>query len=280
MRGSGWPTPPPGRPGASSLILAGLLTLPTYLRLLGTGVGRATSRVDGAPPERVARRRKPREVLPVEQERRRRAGRTPGARGSDGRAPARPRRARRDRPTPTLGCPSATDAGRRRPRPGRSRGCRRAVRPRRGRSRRSWSATARSCCPRRCSRSRSSPRSPAGARWTSRPRLPSRRRSSSAPGRPGAVRSGFADRNAVLLGPAPAMRTAGVEWRSLAIDAVPSAPHRSRRRAAHPGGSRSVSRCARGLAGTLADSARRDAETDPRSTPRGRAPSGRSRARS
>jgi formate hydrogenlyase subunit 3/multisubunit Na+/H+ antiporter MnhD subunit len=56
-------------PWQELLILAGLLTLPTYLRILGAGVGRATSRVDGAAPERIVRRRKARELLPVEQER-------------------------------------------------------------------------------------------------------------------------------------------------------------------------------------------------------------------
>jgi hypothetical protein len=58
-----------GSPWRELLVLAGFLTLPTYLRLLGTGVGRATSRVEGAAPERIARRRRPRELLPVEQER-------------------------------------------------------------------------------------------------------------------------------------------------------------------------------------------------------------------
>jgi formate hydrogenlyase subunit 3/multisubunit Na+/H+ antiporter MnhD subunit len=55
-------------PWREVLILAGLLTLPTYLRILGVGVGRATSRVDGAAPERIVRRRKARELLAVEQE--------------------------------------------------------------------------------------------------------------------------------------------------------------------------------------------------------------------
>jgi NADH:ubiquinone oxidoreductase subunit 2 (subunit N) len=57
-----------GSPWQVILVLAGLLTLPTYLRILGTGTGRATSRVDGAAPERIVRRRKPREQLVVEQE--------------------------------------------------------------------------------------------------------------------------------------------------------------------------------------------------------------------
>jgi NADH-quinone oxidoreductase subunit M len=55
-------------PWEAVLFLAGLLTLPTYLRILGIGTGRPTSRVDGAPPERIVRRRKPRELLKVEQE--------------------------------------------------------------------------------------------------------------------------------------------------------------------------------------------------------------------
>jgi NADH:ubiquinone oxidoreductase subunit 2 (subunit N) len=48
------------------LILAGFLTLPTYLRLLGVGLGRPTSHVDRAAPERIARGRREREALPVE----------------------------------------------------------------------------------------------------------------------------------------------------------------------------------------------------------------------
>lgn len=39
------------------LVLAGFLTLPTYLRLLALGVGPATSKVDRAAPERIVRRR-------------------------------------------------------------------------------------------------------------------------------------------------------------------------------------------------------------------------------
>jgi NADH:ubiquinone oxidoreductase subunit 2 (subunit N) len=39
------------------LVLAGFLTLPTYLRLLALGVGPATSKVDCAAPERIVRRR-------------------------------------------------------------------------------------------------------------------------------------------------------------------------------------------------------------------------------
>lgn len=57
-----------GSPWRELLILAGFLTLPTYLRFARLGLGRATSRVDGAAPERIVRRRKPLEALPVEQE--------------------------------------------------------------------------------------------------------------------------------------------------------------------------------------------------------------------
>lgn len=39
------------------LVLAGFLTLPTYLRLLVLGIGPATSKVDRAAPERIVRRR-------------------------------------------------------------------------------------------------------------------------------------------------------------------------------------------------------------------------------
>jgi len=39
------------------LVLAGFLTLPTYLRLLVLGTGPVTSKVDGAAPERIVRRR-------------------------------------------------------------------------------------------------------------------------------------------------------------------------------------------------------------------------------
>lgn len=39
------------------LVLAGFLTLPTYLRLLALGTGPATSKVDRAAPERIVRRR-------------------------------------------------------------------------------------------------------------------------------------------------------------------------------------------------------------------------------
>jgi len=57
-------------PPAALLMLAGLLTLPTYVRLLVLGAGRVTSRVDGAAPERIVRRRSRQsaEILPVEVE--------------------------------------------------------------------------------------------------------------------------------------------------------------------------------------------------------------------
>ena len=44
-------------PWDALLVLAGFLTLPTYLRLLALGTGPATSKVDGAAPERIVRRR-------------------------------------------------------------------------------------------------------------------------------------------------------------------------------------------------------------------------------
>ena len=57
-------------PAAVLLVLAGFLTLPTYIRLLVLGTGPVTSRVDGSVPERVVRRPRGRrgETLPVEQE--------------------------------------------------------------------------------------------------------------------------------------------------------------------------------------------------------------------
>ena len=76
-------------PWSGLLLLAGFLTLPTYLRLLAVGAGRVTSRVDRIAPERMGRRRRQAESLPVELEgpdagRRRRhrrsaAGRAPSA---------------------------------------------------------------------------------------------------------------------------------------------------------------------------------------------------------
>ena len=44
-------------PWDALLVIAGFLTLPTYLRLLALGVGPATSKVDRAAPERLVRRR-------------------------------------------------------------------------------------------------------------------------------------------------------------------------------------------------------------------------------
>jgi NADH:ubiquinone oxidoreductase subunit 2 (subunit N) len=55
-------------PGSGLLLLAGFLTLPTYLRLLTVGAGRVTSRVDRTAPERMGRRRRQAESLPVELE--------------------------------------------------------------------------------------------------------------------------------------------------------------------------------------------------------------------
>jgi NADH:ubiquinone oxidoreductase subunit 2 (subunit N) len=65
-----------GGPWNALLVLAGFLTLPTYLRLLALGFGPATSHVDRAAPERIARiprgvprrGRRPADTLPVEQE--------------------------------------------------------------------------------------------------------------------------------------------------------------------------------------------------------------------
>jgi NADH:ubiquinone oxidoreductase subunit 2 (subunit N) len=61
-------------PWETLLVLAGFLTLPTYLRLMALGVGPATSKVDGAAPDRIIRRRGQgvsllRETLIVEVER-------------------------------------------------------------------------------------------------------------------------------------------------------------------------------------------------------------------
>lgn len=50
------------------LIVAGFLSLPTYVRLLVLGAGPVTSRVDGAVPERIFLRRRPPERLLVELE--------------------------------------------------------------------------------------------------------------------------------------------------------------------------------------------------------------------
>ncbi len=50
------------------LVIAGLLTLPTYLRLLRLGLGMPTSRIERAARERFLRRRQAAESLPVEHE--------------------------------------------------------------------------------------------------------------------------------------------------------------------------------------------------------------------
>ena len=55
-------------PWSGLLLVAGFLTLPTYLRLLAVGAGRVTSRVDRTAPERMGRRRRQDESLPVELE--------------------------------------------------------------------------------------------------------------------------------------------------------------------------------------------------------------------
>ena len=55
-------------PWNGMLVLAGFLTLPTYLRLIVVGSGRVTSHVDRATPEWFVRRRRVPELLPVELE--------------------------------------------------------------------------------------------------------------------------------------------------------------------------------------------------------------------
>jgi formate hydrogenlyase subunit 3/multisubunit Na+/H+ antiporter MnhD subunit len=57
-----------GSPWQEILLLVGFLTLPSYLRLAGVGIGRPTTRVDRAAPERIIRHRAPIETLVVEQE--------------------------------------------------------------------------------------------------------------------------------------------------------------------------------------------------------------------
>ena len=56
-----------GAPLDAILLVAGFLTLPTYLRLLAVGTGQTTSRVERAAPERIVRMRRT-ETLPVELE--------------------------------------------------------------------------------------------------------------------------------------------------------------------------------------------------------------------
>jgi NADH:ubiquinone oxidoreductase subunit 2 (subunit N) len=57
-----------GAPWDAVLVVAGFLTLPTYLRLLAIGAGPPSSPVARAAPERIMRRRRPQEALPVELE--------------------------------------------------------------------------------------------------------------------------------------------------------------------------------------------------------------------
>jgi NADH-quinone oxidoreductase subunit N len=61
-------------PWSGLVMVAGFLTLPVYLRLAWVGAGRVTSRVDRVAPERLLRRRRPLETLPVEVE----GGASPG----------------------------------------------------------------------------------------------------------------------------------------------------------------------------------------------------------
>ena len=72
-----------GSPWDAVLVVAGVATLPTYLRLLGVGTGPATSKVSRAMPERIVRGWRP-ALLPVEHE-----GRQPGTGGTE--RPARVR---------------------------------------------------------------------------------------------------------------------------------------------------------------------------------------------
>ena len=115
------------------IVLAGLATLPTYVRLLLVGTGPATSRVRGAAPERFATRRR-QETLPVTVEGEAAAGRR-----------RRPRLGRRG---------SRRGRGRSRRRWATPRG--RWAMPRSTASRRRSDATARSSSRRPCWRSRSS----------------------------------------------------------------------------------------------------------------------------
>ncbi|MEW6226246.1 MAG: proton-conducting transporter membrane subunit, partial [Chloroflexota bacterium] len=57
-----------GAPWDAVLVVAGFLTLPAYLRLLAIGTGPPSSPVARAAPERIMRRRRPQESLPVELE--------------------------------------------------------------------------------------------------------------------------------------------------------------------------------------------------------------------
>lgn len=90
------------------LIVLGFLTLPTYLRLLGVGLGSPTSRVERAAPERIVRRRV--ETLPVEVEGSIPARARPQAASRDAYANPAARAARRSTRMASKG---ATSAGRR-----------------------------------------------------------------------------------------------------------------------------------------------------------------------
>ncbi len=167
-------------PWSGLLLLAGFLTLPTYLRLLAVGAGRVTSRVDRTAPERMGRRRRQAESLPVELEGcgdrggghagvLRRAGRRSRA-ASRGRAGRGGRGGRRGR--------SGTDHDRFGDCDG-GRGCR-AGRARRAAARRRVAAEPNGAVVRRPSSPwRSSAPWRAGERWASRTQPQSRRRSSS-----------------------------------------------------------------------------------------------------
>ena len=149
------------------IALAGLATLPTYVRLLLLGTGPATSRVRGAAPERVRIPRR-QESLPVALE------------GPTSDAPPRRLPRRRHRSTVRRSTPQAATSGhgaRGRAWRGRS--------PRRARSRRPWpgepprrcDATAPSCWPLRSSPSRCCRPSRHGAPSTSAARRARRHRS-------------------------------------------------------------------------------------------------------
>ena len=77
-----------GAPLDMILIVLGFLTLPTYLRLLGVGTGRPTSRVDRAAPERIVRPAARRDA--AGRGRARRAARRRPARGREPRRPREP----------------------------------------------------------------------------------------------------------------------------------------------------------------------------------------------
>ena len=184
-------------PWDALLVLAGFLTLPTYLRLLALGTGPATSKVDRAAPERIVRRRGAgasllKETLVVEMEAA--PDGVPAVPGGVGGAPAVTTAA--DGPAgPADGPAGLAGAGRRgRHRTGRSgAGGRSPARHPPAPTRRPGcgplsGATGRSCWRRRCLPWRCSRRSPPGAPWTSpeqpasRPRSPRDRRQTDAGG--------------------------------------------------------------------------------------------------